>query len=968
MAKNNETTTKFKVDISELKKSMQEAKRQVSIANSEFKAVSSSMDNWAKSSEGLKAKLKQLDTNLNSQKTILSNLERQYELTVQEMGEGSAAADKLKVAINNQKATINTTEREIRTYTDELNKAERAEDIAAKTGRNAAEVFDELGKEAKNSSKQAKESTEGFTVLKGAIASLAADGIKLAISGAKKLASALIDLGVQADDLNTLSKQSGFTTDMLQKMDYAADRIDVDMSTIIASAKKLKKNMTSNSADTAAAWDVLGISLRDANGELRDSTTVFFEVVKALSKVNNETERDTLAMQLFGRGADELAGIIDDGGAALNTYGKEAEELGVILSQDTLNAANKFNDSVDKIKATTRGTFAVIGGEIAGELAPELEILAKEAQNAAKKIDWRSVVKSVVGVLKNFVKLVKSAATTILPKLVKVLGFVANNFDALVKVLFTGVTVFKTLKAAMAISNTITAFKTATAAATGTVGLATKAQTLWNASMNANPIGAVVTAVALLTAGIFGLVKAMGQEMELSDLLNDSQRKTVDGAREAAQSYNEKKEASHNAAQADLEQLGYVTRLWQELDTLANSSGEVKAEDKARAEFILGELNNALGTEYTMTGNIIDNYATMRDEIAKVIEAKKAQILLTAYEETYKDAILNVAEAEKARAIQAQELAKEEERNIQLKTDAEKKYAAWKSATDERDRVTARRMYEAAQKEYEASVKRLNEKKQAYIDSSDAVRQYYNDIETYESASSAVIAGETDKAVEQLTSMGAAFTKAADLVDKSAEEQKKILAQQVVDTEVQLQIMQKDYDETQAAMTEEQRKQAQLRLEAAREQAEAAKLEYEKVGGNIVKGIVNGVSINGWILTDEMKTLIESSVKAAQDAAEIHSPSRLFKREVGRYIGLGIAAGVDDSTKDVVRSVNEQMNTIRRTYGAVNAGLSAGIGFGMGAGSGVVNNLTQNIYSPKAPSRLEIYRQTKNLLGYVGGV
>ena len=102
---NNETTTKFKVDISELKSAMQQAKRQISIANSEFKEAASSMDDWSKSSDGISAKLKQLSSNLKSQKSILANLEQQYEAVVKEQGEGSAAADRLRVSINNQKAS-----------------------------------------------------------------------------------------------------------------------------------------------------------------------------------------------------------------------------------------------------------------------------------------------------------------------------------------------------------------------------------------------------------------------------------------------------------------------------------------------------------------------------------------------------------------------------------------------------------------------------------------------------------------------------------------------------------------------------------------------------------------------------------------------------------------------------------------------------------------------------------------------
>ena len=132
MASNFDTTTRFKVDISELKSAMQDAKRAVAVANSEFKAAASACDDWTKSSEGLQAKLKQLDTTLNSQKTILSNLERQYELTVAEMGEGSKAADDLKIKINNQKAAINKTEREISKYNAALDDLENESNTASK--------------------------------------------------------------------------------------------------------------------------------------------------------------------------------------------------------------------------------------------------------------------------------------------------------------------------------------------------------------------------------------------------------------------------------------------------------------------------------------------------------------------------------------------------------------------------------------------------------------------------------------------------------------------------------------------------------------------------------------------------------------------------------------------------------------------------------------------------------------------
>ena len=140
-----------------------------------------------------------------------------------------------------------------------------------------------------------------------------------------------------ADDLNTLAKQTGFTTEELQQFRYAADLIDVSAEDITGSISKLRKAMTGH----ADAWQALGVATTDANGNLRDSSDVFYETLQALSQISNETERDTLAMEIFGKSADQLAGIIDDGGAALKQYGQEAKDLGLILDQDTLDALNE---------------------------------------------------------------------------------------------------------------------------------------------------------------------------------------------------------------------------------------------------------------------------------------------------------------------------------------------------------------------------------------------------------------------------------------------------------------------------------------------------------------------------------------------------------------------------------------------------------------------------------------------------
>lgn len=206
---------------------------------------------------------------------------------------------------------------------------------------------------------------------------------------------------VAADDLNTLSKQSGITTEDLQEMQYAADLIDVDTDTIISGLRKLKNNMDSTSAETQAAWDAIGVSTRDANGELRNSTEVFYETLKALSQISNETERDATAMTLFGKSADELAGIIDDGGEALRKYGDQAQELGYVLDQDTLDSLNAVNDRIDELKMTLSGNLAKSGASAVEALAPVIEDVAdaiSRVLDAIGKMD-AGQIKTVIGVL-----------------------------------------------------------------------------------------------------------------------------------------------------------------------------------------------------------------------------------------------------------------------------------------------------------------------------------------------------------------------------------------------------------------------------------------------------------------------------------------------------------------------------------------------------------------------------------------
>ena len=200
-----------------------------------------------------------------------------------------------------------------------------------------------------------------------------ADKTKAISAAAGGALTALAGLGIKAakdaDELNTLAKQTGFSTDELQKFKYASDLVDVSMSDITGAASKLKKAVSGDSKELAQ----LGVKTKNADGSFRDINSIFYDTLAALGNVQNETERDTLAMDVFGRGADSLAGIIDDGGAALKAYGQEAEDMGLILSGETLVSLNKTNDALDKLKAQASARLAETGAKALEVLTPVLE-------------------------------------------------------------------------------------------------------------------------------------------------------------------------------------------------------------------------------------------------------------------------------------------------------------------------------------------------------------------------------------------------------------------------------------------------------------------------------------------------------------------------------------------------------------------------------------------------------------------
>lgn len=199
-------------------------------------------------------------------------------------------------------------------------------------------------------------------------------GVSIAAGGlAAGLLGNAVNAAKSADEINTLAKQYGVTTDEIQKLGYASEFVDVSQDDMLASMQKVTKAMGSENS----ALTKLNVSTKNSDGSMRDATDVWYDALEALSHVENETERDQLAMELFGKSASSLAGIVDDGGESLKAFGQEAEDAGLILDGDALDSANEFNDGMERLKRTASGAFLEAGAALAEALLPALEKLTE---------------------------------------------------------------------------------------------------------------------------------------------------------------------------------------------------------------------------------------------------------------------------------------------------------------------------------------------------------------------------------------------------------------------------------------------------------------------------------------------------------------------------------------------------------------------------------------------------------------
>src|SRR6056297_2216067 len=351
----------------QFKNSLREINRDFKVLGSEMKLVTSQFDKQDKSIQAITARNEVLNKEIDAQKNKVSTLESALKNAAESFGENDKRTKAWQIQLNNANADLNKMEREL----DDNNKAlDQASDGFDEAGKEA----DKFGDEIKDSAKVADDSGGKFeklgSVMKGVAAgigvAMAAIGTA-AVTAGKKLFDMANDAAAAGDEIDKASQRIGLSREGYQEWDYVLSQNGASISSLENGMKKLNSTVDDAINGSTSATDKfkrLGISMEDLEGKSREE--VFEMTVRGLQGISDEGEKAAIANDLLGTSSVELGALLNQTAESTDALKNKASELGLVMSDESINAAVNYTDAMDNL---TR-SFAGVKNNITSQLLP----------------------------------------------------------------------------------------------------------------------------------------------------------------------------------------------------------------------------------------------------------------------------------------------------------------------------------------------------------------------------------------------------------------------------------------------------------------------------------------------------------------------------------------------------------------------------------------------------------------------
>lgn len=371
------------------RKNIERLSASMDVLDAEMRKVSAKYADNAESAELSAAKTDLLTQKISLQYDKIDNLKAALEEAAENYGSNAVETLRWEKELNNAEAELYKLNGQLKNNTEQIEDTTTATEDAGQSMGNLGDVVNGLTSklgiqlpDSMKSSMNAMGSLDAQSLaLAGGFAAVAAAIVK----AEKAMISMTKESAAFADNIITLSMQTGQSTQQLQEFAYASELIDVSVDTLQGSLTKLTNNMqdTMNGTGNAkASFEALGVSVTNADGSMRSANDVFYETIDALGKVKNETERDAMAMDIFGRSAQDLNPLIIQGSKTLKAYADEAHNVGYVLDDEALSALGAVDDAYQRLQKTQEG----VKNQLAVEFAPYLEEFYGDATQGVKDL------------------------------------------------------------------------------------------------------------------------------------------------------------------------------------------------------------------------------------------------------------------------------------------------------------------------------------------------------------------------------------------------------------------------------------------------------------------------------------------------------------------------------------------------------------------------------------------------------
>ena len=468
------------------------------------------------------------------------------------------------------------------------------------------------------------------------------------------------------------------------------------------------------------------------------------------------------------------------------------------------------------------------------------------------------------------------------------------------------------------VATAVVGFTAATSAATIATNAQAAAQKALNLVMSASPVGLVLTGITALTVGIVAYATAAKDSYEPTQHLTDAELELLDAANQAAEAFDAQREATEKTMSGIDAQMGHVSDLATELQGLADASGNVQAKDQARVDFILGQLNEALGTEYKMVDGVIQRYDELSASVEKVIEKKTVNALLEAGNADYITALQEEEGAYKAigtaqKDYDAQLALTQEKYQEYLAKNKEYQDAIVEGMLDADALASLKQQTDDALEEHRKQMEELGKKQATLNKAKDDYKAYRDTILEYEDAITASMDENYAEAKDILLNKQNDYEMFSGVIDRETAKTLKTLYDEAVQAGIEAEKFNKNWNNGTEGMFQPIALGAEDAYGEAMSKFANAYADAMGVGLDLGAGIKDGMESQRKSLLEKAAGMISSAISAMRQAADSHSPSRKTK-EIGHDAGDGLIIGIDEKTPEVAEVARNQSEAMLEAY------------------------------------------------------